>query len=73
MRTHRTASLLPLGGRHKSDDYTVPIGVGFGKVIPQGSTVFNVFIEPQVSIFDRGNNWPQWQVFVGFNMQFLGK
>ena len=44
----------------ESDDYTVPIGAGFGKVIPQGNTVFNVFIEPQVSVFDRGNNWPQW-------------
>lgn len=56
----------------ESDDYTVPIGVGIGKVIPQGSTVFNVFMEPQVSVFDRGELWPSWQVFVGFNIQFMG-
>ena len=57
----------------ESNDYTIPIGFGIGKVIPQGSTVYNAFIEPQVSIADRGDLWPSWQIFVGFNMQFMGR
>ncbi|MCG3205791.1 MAG: hypothetical protein KCHDKBKB_02514 [Elusimicrobia bacterium] len=52
------------------DGYSVPVGVGFGQVIPAGKTVFNAFIEPQVSIADRGPGQPQWQLFLGFNMQF---
>lgn len=57
-----------------SDGYTIPIGLGYGKVMKKGSTVYNAFIEPQYSVIDEGPNpWPQWQIFVGLNMQFLGK
>lgn len=52
------------------DTYTVPIGFGIGQVIPTDNVVYNVFIEPQYSIADKGDSWAQWQVFVGFNMQF---
>ena len=55
----------------ETDNYSVPVGLGFGKVIPKGKTVYNVFIEPQWSVADKGAGWPEWQVFVGFNMQFL--
>lgn len=54
----------------ESDTYSVPLGVGFGQVIPQGNTVYNVFIEPQWSVADKGPGWPGWQVFLGLNMQF---
>ncbi|MCF8033195.1 MAG: hypothetical protein K9K66_11780 [Desulfarculaceae bacterium] len=54
-----------------SGDYSLPLGVGLGKVIKAGKTVFNLFVEPQVSVLDRGEGWPDWQVFVGLNMQFL--
>jgi hypothetical protein len=54
-----------------TDNYTIPLGIGIGQVIPRGKTVFNVFIEPQWSVADRGPAWPEWQVFIGFNMQFL--
>jgi hypothetical protein len=50
--------------------YSVPLGVGIGQVIPKGRTVYNVFIEPQWSVADKGPGWPKWQVFIGFNMQF---
>jgi len=32
--------------------------------------VFNVFIEPQVSVADKGAGWPKWQIFCGLNTQF---
>jgi hypothetical protein len=56
----------------ESDGYSVPLGVGIGKVIPKGRTVYNVFIEPQFSVADDGSGWPEWQIFVGFNIQFIG-
>ena len=55
----------------ENDKYRLPLGVGIGQVLKKEKTVYNVFIEPQVSIADRGPGQPQWQVFVGFNMQFL--
>jgi hypothetical protein len=51
-------------------DYTVPIGLGIGQVIPRKNVVYNVFIEPQISIADRGAGWPKWQIFIGWNNQF---
>lgn len=54
-----------------SDTYSLPIGIGIGQVIPKGKTVYNIFVEPQWSIADKGSGWPEWQIFVGFNMQFL--
>lgn len=54
----------------EASGYTVPLGVGFGHVIVSDKVVYNLFIEPQWSVADKGAGWPQWQVFVGFNMQF---
>lgn len=55
----------------KTKDYSVPLGVGIGQVIKEGKTVYNVFVEPQFSVADDGPGQPQWQIFFGFNMQFL--
>ena len=55
----------------ETDAYSVPIGIGIGQVIPRGKTVYNIFIEPQWSVADKGPGWPEWQVFIGFNMQFM--
>ena len=54
----------------EDDSYTVPFGLGLGKVIPTDKVVMNLFVEPQVSAFDDGDTWPEWQIFVGFNLQF---
>lgn len=54
----------------ENDNYSVPIGLGIGQVIKKGSTVYNVFIEPQFSIADRGEGQPEWQIFAGLNLQF---
>jgi len=56
----------------EQDKYSIPIGLGVGQVMKSGNTVYNLFIEPQYSVFDKGDGIAQWQVFVGFNMQFIG-
>jgi hypothetical protein len=55
----------------ENDNYSASLGIGIGRVFRKGNTVYNMFIEPQISIADRGPGQPEWQVFVGFNMQFL--
>ncbi len=55
----------------KSDNYSVPLGLRLGKVMPRGKTVYNVFVEPQYSIADRGDGVPEWQIFAALNMQFM--
>ena len=55
----------------ENNRYHVPVGLGLGKVIKQGNTVFNYFVEPQFTILDKGPAQPQLQIFMGFNMQFL--
>lgn len=54
----------------ENDTYSVPLGLGIGKVIPTDMVVMNLFVEPQVSVADDGETWPDWQIFAGFNMQF---
>jgi hypothetical protein len=55
----------------ENDDYSVPLGIGIGQVIKREKVVFNLFVEPQFSILDDGPGQPEWQIFLGFNMQFL--
>ena len=55
----------------ENNNYSMPVGIGIGQVFPRGKTVYNIFIEPQYSIADRGPGQPEWQIFVGLNMQFL--
>jgi hypothetical protein len=55
----------------ETDDYSVPLGLGIGQVIKRDKTVYNLFIEPQFSLADRGPGQPEWQIFIGLNLQFL--
>ncbi|MEN8133337.1 MAG: hypothetical protein ABFS45_24830 [Pseudomonadota bacterium] len=76
-------AMYQLGGGHylraapiwvynlENDNYSVPIGVGYGKVFKRDKTVYNLFVEPQFSLADDGPGQPEWQVFMGLNMQFL--
>jgi hypothetical protein len=54
----------------ETDHYHVPVGLGLGKVVAQGDSVFNFFAEPQFTILDRGPGQPELQFYVGLNMQF---
>lgn len=55
----------------ENDAYSIPLGLGVGQVIPKGKTVFNLFVEPQYSVAKSGPGQPEWQIFAGFNMQFM--
>ena len=54
----------------ESKNYSMPIGVRFGRAFKSGNTVFNIFAEPQVSLLDKGTGLPERQIFLGVNMQF---
>lgn len=55
----------------ENDRSLVPFGVGVGKVFRVGKTVVNAFVEPQYSVYSKGQAQPQWQVFSGINLQWF--
>ena len=54
----------------KSGDYVIPIGFGAGKVMKVGTAVFNMFLEPQITVLHEGTGQPKLQFFFGLHMQF---
>ena len=54
----------------ETGDYSVPLGLGYGKVIKLENTVLNVFFEPQFTVLSEGPGQPEFQLFAGLNMQF---
>ncbi len=54
----------------EKDAYSFPIALGIGKVVKMGSTVFNMYVEPQYSIYVKGTQ-PVFQVLTGINLQFM--
>jgi len=55
----------------ENDSYSVPIGLGMGYILKEGKTIYNFFVEPQLSIFDSGPGQPEWQVLIGLMFQFM--
>lgn len=54
----------------ENNTYSVPVGLGFGQVIPRKKVIFNLFAEPEFSVADKGAGYPKWQIFFGLNSQF---
>jgi hypothetical protein len=54
----------------KNGDYFIPVGLGAGKVWKSGSTIFNLFAEPQWTVAHEGAGAPKFQLFMGLNMTF---
>lgn len=54
----------------QAQGYNVPLGVGIGKVMKAGKSVFNLFLEPQFTVLHYGAGQPALQVFGGINSQF---
>ncbi|QDO93662.1 hypothetical protein FNB79_06630 [Formosa sediminum] len=54
----------------KKEAYSVPLALGIGKVVKVGDTVFNLYIEPQYSIYVEGVQ-PVFQLLSGINLQFM--
>lgn len=54
----------------QNGDYYVPVGAGLGKVWKlQSGNILNAFIEPQWTVAHGGENQPEFQIFMGLNMQ----
>ncbi len=56
----------------RDEAINMPLGIGMGKVVKMGNTVVNLFIEPQFSLYSKGANQANFQIFGGINTQFLG-
>jgi hypothetical protein len=54
----------------ETSNYHVPVGLRLGKVMPGPKVVYNVFIEPQWTILDRGPGQPEFQIYAAVNLQF---
>jgi hypothetical protein len=54
----------------ETGDYSVPFGLGVGKVFRSGSAVLNAFLEPQWTVLHDGVGQPAFQLFAGLNVQF---
>ncbi len=51
--------------------YTIPFGLGLGKVIKAEKVVFNGFMEPTFTLFSNNPDQPLFQLFTGLNLQFV--
>ena len=56
-----------------NDRYLVPIGTGVGKVFKVGHTVMNAWVEPQFTVYHKGQGLPSFQLFMGINLQWAKK
>ena len=56
----------------EKDSWTVPIGMGVGKVVKAGKRVINAYFEPQFTVLSSGDaGQPQFQLFFGVNIQSM--
>ena len=56
----------------EADSWTVPVGMGVGKVVKAGKKVINAYFEPQFTILSSGDaGQPQFQLFFGVNIQSM--
>lgn len=54
-----------------SGNINIPLGLGIGKVFGSNPAItYNAFIEPQFSVYNRGDGNPNFQLLFGFNNQF---
>ena len=54
----------------EKSNYIIPLGLGLGKIITVNKIVFNLFAEPQYTIWHKGDGMPKVQIFIGINTQF---
>jgi hypothetical protein len=54
----------------ENNGINIPFGIGLGKVVPVDKIVFNIFLETQFAIYNKGGGQPIFTLFGGINMQF---
>jgi hypothetical protein len=52
-----------------SGEGLVPFSLGFGKVFMVGKTIVNVTMEPQFTVYHKGEQQPTVQLFFGLTLQ----
>jgi len=67
----RSTAIMPFD--LENEVFSVPLGMGAGKVLKAGRTIFNAFVEPQFTVLHDGAGQPAFQTFLGLNMQFVPK
>ena len=53
--------------------FNIPLGLGIGKVVKVERIVFNIFLESQYTMYNKGSGLPQFTLFGAINMQFMKK
>jgi hypothetical protein len=51
----------------------MPFGIGIGRVFKGAGGIVNAFIEPQFSVYSKGEGQPAIQLFMGLNLQWAKK
>ena len=54
----------------ETNDYHVPLGLGLGRVVKHGNTVYNFIVEPQFTILSSGPAQPELQLYFAVKLQF---
>lgn len=60
------ALLLPMAAQQQKPP-------GAGKVFKVANTIVNSFIEPQITVYHRGEGQPSFQLLMGINLQWAKK
>ncbi|GAB7127694.1 hypothetical protein JCM19000A_22010 [Silvimonas sp. JCM 19000] len=50
----------------------IPLGFGAGKAWKSGQTVYNMYVEPQATVWHEGEGQPHWTLFFGLNLTLNG-
>lgn len=53
-------------------DYNIPLGFGAGKAWRSGKTVYNIYLEPQATVWHEGTGQPHWTIMAGLNLTLNG-
>ena len=57
----------------ENDRYLIPFSLGVGRVFLVGGTIINVTMEPQVTVYHKGEQQPTMQLFFGLTLQWKRK
>jgi hypothetical protein len=57
----------------ENDRVLMPFGIGIGRVFKGAGGIVNAFVEPQFSVYSKGEGQPAFQLFMGLNLQWAKK
>jgi hypothetical protein len=57
----------------ENDRALIPLGIGIGRVFKGLGGIVNAFIEPQFTVYSKGDGQAAFQLFMGLNMQWSKK